>query len=42
MDNTIHVMIRERIATADRAALYVCGNSDYSVLFDFDDEWAKW
>lgn len=36
----IPVAVRERIATAPKDALYVCGNSDYVIRFDFDDEWA--
>lgn len=35
----IDVTIRDKIATADPSSLYVCGNSDYVVAFDFDEEW---
>lgn len=35
----INVMVVDKIATADSDALYVCGNSDYAVVFNFDGEW---
>lgn len=41
LHKTIHVMIRNKIATAPKDALYICGNSDFKVLFDFDADWAE-
>lgn len=35
----IAVSVKNKIATAAKDALYVCGNSDYIIRFDFDDEW---
>lgn len=36
----IEIIIREKIArTVDKHAFAVCGNSDYTVKFDFDSEW---
>lgn len=36
---TINVTVRNRIATAQRWQCIICGNSDYIVDFDLDDEW---
>lgn len=41
MDN-ISITIRKRIATADEGACIICGNNDYAVEFDFDDEWESY
>ena len=39
MPKTINVTIKGKIAkTADRTE-YICGNSDFIISFDFDDEW---
>lgn len=38
----ISIKIRERIASADDGAQIICGNSDYAVEFDFDDEWLSY
>ena len=35
----IHITVRERIAQADGNPEIVCGNSDYTAVFDFDAEW---
>lgn len=40
MGHTINVSVRNKIAVAPKDALYICGNSDFVVVFDFDDEWA--
>lgn len=40
MGHTINVSVRNKIAVAQKDALYICGNSDFVVVFDFDDEWA--
>ncbi len=40
MHRTINVSIRDKIAVAEKDALYICGNSDFVIAFDFDDEWA--
>lgn len=39
MERVIPIRIRDKIAAAPRDAVYVCGNSDYKIKFDFDDEW---
>ncbi len=39
MDKIINVRIRNRIATVASGDFIICGNEDYSVVFDFDDEW---
>ena len=36
----INITVRDKIATHVGDAYYVCGNTDYEVHFDFDDEWA--
>lgn len=36
------VTIRDKIATYAGKASYVCGNSDYVIRFDMDDEWAAY
>lgn len=36
----ISVMVREKIAQTQGTPEIVCGNSDYAVTFDFDDEWS--
>lgn len=38
MGNTIKISVRNKIAAAD-GTLYVCGNSDFALEFDFDAEW---
>lgn len=35
----IHITVRERIARATGDPEIVCGNSDYTAIFDFDAEW---
>lgn len=35
----ILVKIRDKIAMAAMNALYICGNSDFVIVFDFDEEW---
>lgn len=39
MSKVIPVTVRDKIATAPDDALYVCGNSDFAIKFDFDGEW---
>lgn len=36
---TIDIIIRNKTASAVDPPCIVCGNSDYNVKFDFDDEW---
>ena len=38
----IHITVRERIAQADGDPEIVCGNSDYTAVFDFDAEWVAY
>lgn len=40
MRNEINITVRNKIATVDKT-LYVCGNTDYEVVFDFDEEWSE-
>ena len=37
--NIINVTVRGKMARAEGRARIVCGNSDYTVRFDFDAEW---
>jgi len=39
MNKTINVSVRNKIAVLTNDVLYICGNSDFVVDFDFDDEW---
>jgi hypothetical protein len=39
MDRDIKVVVADRVATSPTDAVIVCGNSDYTILFQFDDEW---
>lgn len=36
---TINVTVRDKIASAVGDIVYICGNSDYVINFDFDAEW---
>lgn len=36
----INVVVKNKIATAPPDAEIVCGNSTYTIAFDFDEEWA--
>ena len=38
----IDVRVRARIAAALGSPQIICGNSDYTVRFDFDDEWSAY
>lgn len=40
--NIINITVRGKIARAEGRARVVCGNSDYTVRFDFDEEWAEY
>lgn len=39
MNKTINVTVKDKIATKTDGAGYICGNSDFFIEFDFDDEW---
>ncbi len=39
MGKVIPVIVRDKIAAAPKDALYVCGNSDFTIEFDFDEGW---
>lgn len=39
MNKTINVTVRDRIAVNYSETPYVCGNSDFVVRFEFDEEW---
>lgn len=36
---SINIIVRDKIATNPTHARYVCGNSDFVIRFDFDEEW---
>lgn len=36
---SINIIVRDKIATNPTRARYVCGNSDFVIRFDFDEEW---
>ena len=36
---TINVLVRDKIASTVGDIVYICGNSDYIINFDFDAEW---
>lgn len=36
---TIDIIIRNKTASAVNQPCIVCGNSDYNIKFNFDDEW---
>lgn len=38
---TIKIAITEKRATVEGAPIIICGNSDYTVAFTFDSEWAS-
>lgn len=38
---TINVTVRNKIAKSQPPAFIVCGNSDYTAVFDLDNEWAE-
>lgn len=40
--NYINITVRGKIARAEGRARIVCGNSDYAVRFDFDEEWSEY
>ena len=39
MNKIINVTVRDKIATKTDDTEYICGNSDFFIDFDFDDEW---
>lgn len=42
MNRTFEITIRDKIARYDGDQEYVCGNSDFVVRFDFDEEWSAY
>lgn len=40
MGKIIKVAVRNRIAATDTNTVYICGNSDFVIEFDFDEEWS--
>lgn len=41
MAHTIRIGITGKVARQTDKTVYVCGNSDYTIVFDFDAEWAQ-
>lgn len=39
MNKTINITVRNKIAKAEKNVLYICGNSDFVINFNFDEEW---
>ena len=39
MSKTINVVVKDKIAATVDNTVYVCGNSDFVIVFDFDEEW---
>lgn len=39
MEKTINITVKDKIATAAKGAMYICGNSDFKAVFSFDAEW---
>jgi len=39
MEYQISISIRDKIAKKTNDVVYVCGNSDFVIHFDFDEEW---
>ena len=39
MERVIHVSVKDKIAVAETDVLYICGNSDFAIQFEFDAEW---
>lgn len=39
MNKTIEITIRNKVARQTNKTVYTCGNSDFVVIFDFDEEW---
>jgi hypothetical protein len=39
LNKTINIAIRKKVANQTNKILYICGNSDFVVNFDFDAEW---
>lgn len=40
MSREINIAVKNKIAFQTDDTVYVCGNSDFAVVFDFDDDWA--
>lgn len=39
MEHIIHIAVQDKIATKTDRTVYICGNSDFVIDFDFDEEW---
>lgn len=42
MSHVINVSVKNKIAEQTDHTVYVCGNSDFTIKFDFDDEWEQY
>lgn len=40
MSREINIAVKSKIAVQTDETVYVCGNTDYTVVFDFDGDWA--
>lgn len=38
----VKITIKEKVATLEEPASIVCGNSDYNIVFTFDEEWSAY
>ena len=41
MNRIIAIKVKDKIAAQTNDTVYICGNSDFVIKFDFDDEWAE-
>lgn len=41
MERNIVIKVIDKVAYAQKDAIIVCNNCDYTVIFEFDDEWAE-
>ncbi|MGN1368447.1 MAG: collagen-like protein [Aristaeellaceae bacterium] len=39
MEHSIQIAIRGKVARQTDKTVYICGNSDFTCVFDFDEEW---
>ena len=42
MSHVINISVKNHVAKQTDQTIYVCGNSDFTIKFDFDDEWKQY
>lgn len=40
-ERNIKILVRDKRAQVEGSPVIICGNSDYTITFDFDDEWTE-